>query len=186
MVLDDLGIQYMVGGSFASSIHGVPRMTQDADLVVDISPHHARRFTRLVEADFYVDEASIRDAIRSRSSFNVIHLDSMFKVDLFVLTEREYDRASFARRRMVDFFESGQFPLAVCAPEELVVTKLEWYVRGGRVSERQYRDVLGVIATQMRAGTFDGSHARDLAAQLGLSDLLEQALKDAVEPADQA
>ena len=179
-VLDDLGVPYMVGGSFASSIHGIPRMTQDADLVVDILPRHAVLLTRAVEEDFYVDAGSIRDAIRKRSSFNIIHLDSMFKVDLFVLTDREYDRASFARRRKIPFFGAEQAPLAVCAPEELVVTKLEWYERGGRASERQYRDVLGVIATQARAGTFDRTHAQELAEQLGVADLLAQALQDAL------
>lgn len=183
-VLDDLKIPYMVGGSFASSIHGIPRMTQDADLVVDIQPHQAILLARIVEEDFYIDQSAISDAIRRRSSFNIIHLDSMFKVDLFVLTDREYDRASFARRRLVTFLEEGPFQLAVCAPEELVVTKLEWYDLGGRSSERQYRDVLGVIATQERAGTFDRDHARRLARQLGLTDLLQQAQDDATGSCD--
>ena len=70
----------------------------------------------------------------------------MFKVDLFVLSDREYDRASFARRRLLSFRADEDLQLAVCAPEELVVTKLEWYEMGGRVSQRQYRDVLGVLA----------------------------------------
>ena len=183
-VLDDLKIPYMVGGSFASSIHGIPRMTQDADLVVDIQPHQAILLARIVEEDFYIDQSAISDAIRRRSSFNIIHLDSMFKIDLFVLADREYDRASFARRRFVTFQEKGPFQLAVCAPEELAVTKLEWYNLGNRVSERQYRDVLGVIATQERAGTFDLAHARSLARQLGLADLLQQALEDALGSID--
>jgi len=178
-VLDDLGIPYMVGGSFASSLHGVPRMTQDVDLVVDIGPQHIPPLVHTVEDDFYIDRDAIREAIRRRSSFNIIHLDSMFKVDLFVLPDREYDRASFARRRLILFSEGEPFRLAVCAPEELVVTKLEWYHRGGRISQRQYRDALGVIAVQEQAGTFDRPHARALAEQLGLADLLAEVLRDA-------
>lgn len=178
-ILEALGIPYMVGGSFASSIHGIPRMTQDVDLVVDMSREHVVRFAQELEGDWYFSVDAIEEAITNRSSFNIIHLDSMFKVDLFVLADRPYDRESFARRFFVSLDEAQPFQLAVCAPEELVVTKLEWYVGGGRVSDRQYRDVLGVIAVQERAGGFDRAHARAIAEQLGLADLLEEALRDA-------
>ena len=83
-VLEGLGIPYLVGGSLASSLHGTPRATQDADLVVDLKPHQVMEFVKALGPAFHVDADMIREAIRDRSSFNVIHLATMFKVDLFM------------------------------------------------------------------------------------------------------
>ena len=183
-ILDREGIPYMVGGSFASSIHGMPRMTQDADLVVDLSSGQLASFVTTVESDYYVDREAAFEALANRSSFNIIHLDSMFKVDLFILPMRSFDRDSFSRRRFVTLGDEGTARVAICAPEEMVVTKLEWYESGNRVSDRQYRDVLGMILVQTRAGQFDRAHAEQLARELGLMELLAQALEDADSRAD--
>ena len=183
-ILDREGIPYMVGGSFASSIHGMPRMTQDADLVVDLSSGQLASFVTTVESDYYVDREAAFEALANRSSFNIIHLDSMFKVDLFVLPMRSFDRDSFSRRRFVILGDEGTARVAICAPEEMVITKLEWYESGNRVSDRQYRDVLGMIMVQTRAGQFDRAHAEQLARELGLMELLAQALEDADSRAD--
>ncbi len=72
-ILEDLGISYHVGGSFASSIHGVPRQTRDLDLAVDLNPGHARRLVLRLASDFYVDSEMLRSAIKHRESFNVVH-----------------------------------------------------------------------------------------------------------------
>ncbi len=183
-ILDREGIPYMVGGSFASSIHGMPRMTQDADLVIDLSSGQLASFVTAVESDYYVDREAAFEALSNRSSFNIIHLDSMFKVDLFILPMRSFDRGSFSRRRFVTLGDEGTARVAICAPEEMVVTKLEWYESGNRISDRQYRDVLGMIMVQTRAGQFDRAHAEQLARELGLMELLAQALEDADSRAD--
>jgi hypothetical protein len=183
-ILDREGIPYMVGGSFASSIHGMPRMTQDADLVVDLNSSQLASFVSSVESDYYIDREAAFEALANRSSFNIIHLESMFKVDLFVLRNRAFDQDSFSRRRFLTIGDKGAAKVAICAPEEMVVTKLEWYESGNRVSDRQYRDVLGMIMVQTRAGQFDRAHAEQLARELGLVELLAQALDDADSRAD--
>ena len=81
---DQLQIPYYVGGSLASSLHGIPRATQDADIVADIQTGHVQEIESLLRTAFYIDTDMVRDAIGKRSSFNLIHLESMFKVDIFI------------------------------------------------------------------------------------------------------
>ena len=96
--LDRLGVVYMVAGSFASNFHGVPRMTQDADLIVDLDEAGAERLVRDLESDFYVSEDAAREAVRLRRLFNAIHLATGFKVDLVVKKDRPFSAAELARR----------------------------------------------------------------------------------------
>jgi len=96
--LEALGVPYLIGGSLASAVHGVARATVDTDLVADLRPEHAEPLAQALRDAFYVDAESIRDAIRQRSSFNVIHLETMFKVDVFVRKQRPFDQAQFERR----------------------------------------------------------------------------------------
>jgi hypothetical protein len=86
--LEELGVAYFVGGSLASSFHGIPRASQDADLVADLRAEHVGPLTELLHGEFYIDDERVRDAIRRRASFNVIHLQTLFKVDVFVLWYR--------------------------------------------------------------------------------------------------
>ncbi|MDB5310967.1 MAG: hypothetical protein JWO38_5169 [Gemmataceae bacterium] len=98
-VLDDLNICYAIGGSFASSTHGQPRHTQDADFAVEPFPGKERLFALRFPADeYYADEQMIRDAVARRASFNVLHLATGFKIDIFVQKDRPYDRELLARR----------------------------------------------------------------------------------------
>ena len=177
-ILERLGIPYMVGGSVAGSIYGIPRMTHDADLVVDLKTGHVRILASAFEAEFYVSEEAMAEALLTRGTFNIIHLESMFKVDFFVLSQRAFDQQSFANRRTISDPTAPGGVLVVCGPEELVVTKLEWYRIGGCVSDRQYRDVVGILKTQSEAGTLDERKLRRLAAQLDLTDLLERTMSD--------
>ncbi len=89
---DSLGIRYLIGGSVASSVYGVPRATQDVDLVADIRPNHVDALTSALMGEFYVDADMIRDAIQRRASFNVVHLATMFKADIFVLQGDSWSR----------------------------------------------------------------------------------------------
>ena len=90
--LDSLGIPYLIGGSFASAIHGIARMTADTDFVADIRLDQAEALAAALEGAFYLDLETIREAIRRRESFNMIHLQTMFKVDVFVVKQRPFDR----------------------------------------------------------------------------------------------
>lgn len=175
--LDALSIPWIVGGSIASSIHGIPRATQDLDLVAELRLHHASALRAAFEAEFYVDEDAIRDAIRRRASFNFVHLDTMIKVDVFVPRSDALSSAQIRRRQMLQVGATPHETLPVLSPEDVILQKLRWYDAGQRISERQWRDVLGVL--KVRAGTLDEAYLRAQAATAGLMELLHQALEDA-------
>ena len=178
--LDMLGIPYMVVGSFASSVHGVPRMTYDADLVAEIQLDHVTPLVAALKDEFYVDGEMIREAITRPSSFNVIHLQSMFKVDFFLLKARDFDQTEFARRQKERLLEDREEEVYVTTPEGIILCKLEWYRMGGEVSERQYRDVLGVIREQSESGALDWGYLSRWARELDVADVLQRARQDAL------
>ena len=90
--LDHLGVRWYVGGSVASSLHGIPRATQDADLVAALALGQGQQLADLLEQDFYISAEAAETAIRRRRSFNVIHLDTMFKADIFVSSGGSFER----------------------------------------------------------------------------------------------
>lgn len=176
--LEELGVRYYVGGSLASASHGVPRASIDADLIAELGPQHvAPLLSRLGDA-YYADPERLRAAVARRASCNLIHLATMFKVDLFVSRDRAFDRQALDRARpepLVDDPEARRF--LVASPEDTVLAKLEWFRAGGEVSERQWTDVVGVL-TAGRA-TLDRPHLERWADVLAVSDLLERALGEA-------
>ena len=179
--LEALDVAYLIGGSLASAIHGVARATQDADLVADLRSQHAEPLARALGEAFYVDVGAIRDAIRRRSSFNAIHLETMFKVDVFVRKQRPFDQAQFEHRRAQVVSIDPERTAYVASPEDTVLTKLEWYRRGGEVSDQQWRDVLGVLRVQ--GEQLDSVYLRRWATALGVVDLLETAVTAALQRA---
>lgn len=173
-VLDRLGIRYAVGGSWASSLFGKPRLTHDADITVEPFPGTEVAFCDSFGEDYYVSLAMIQDAIRRRSSFHIIHWSSGFKVDLFVRKDRPFDASMLARRRSHSLSE-GQ-TLTLVSPEDVILLKLELYRLGGETSERQLEDVRGVL--QVQAGKLDRAYLDHWAADLGVSDLLQRAYEE--------
>jgi hypothetical protein len=174
-VLEKLGIPYLVGGSLASTIHGLVRTTQDSDLVAELRPEHIEPFARALESEFYIDEEMIAGAIAHRSSFNIIHRLSMFKVDIFVPRMRPFVKEQLARARREVFSVDPHADAMVATAEDTLLAKLEWYRMGGEVSERQWRDVLGIL--QVQAGSLDINYLRRWAIELKVTDLLERALQ---------
>ncbi len=171
--LEKLGVRWFLGGSLASSIHGIPRATFDADIMADLRPQHVRPFLRALGEAWYADEGAIQDAIRDRSSFNLIHLDTAMKVDVFVPKLRRFDGGEFARSQSIKL-EGSDFEARICCAEDIVIAKMEWYRLGGEDSERQWGDILGVL--KLNAGKLDMELLRSSAAELGVADLLEKAL----------
>ena len=174
--LENLGVNYHIGGSVASSIYGIIRATIDADLVANLELKHVRPLVKLLEADYYIDEDSVRDAVKRRGSFNAIYLDTMLKVDVFIPKSRLFDQEELRRIQLQPLIE-GFRPFYVASPEGTILNKLEWYRMGGEVSDRQWNDILGVLKVQ---GTnLDMAYLQRWAVALKVSDLLERALVDA-------
>lgn len=169
-----LGVRHYVGGSIASSAHGVPRASIDADLVAELRPRHAAPLAAALRESYYVSEERVRDAVSRRGSFNVIHLETMVKVDVFVSRDRPFDRRAFDRARVADPGAGSEIP--VSSAEDTILAKLEWFRRGGEVSERQWGDVLGVLRV---AVGLDETYLRRGAVELGVADLLARALVEA-------
>ena len=175
-VLEEIGIPYLVGGSYASSQYGLPRTTQDVDLVVDLRQKHVPPLVRALQGEFYIDESMIRQAIRHRTSFNVIHFQAGYKIDVFIAETSPWARQEMARRR-VETIGTERAALYFCSPEDVILHKLDWFRKGGGVSDRQWSDVRGVLEVQ--AALLDASYLREWAGVLGLTDLLERALREA-------
>ncbi len=175
-VFECLQIPYLIGGSMASAVYGVARSTLDADIVAEI---HLEKVDALVKAlgnDFYADDEMIRDAIHHRSSFNMIHLTTMFKVDVFIRKERLFDQIQFQRRVEQLFTTNPDQKAFMTTAEDIILVKLEWYRLGNEISERQWRDILGVLKVQ--AGRLDLDYLRKWAIELKVADLLLRALKE--------
>jgi hypothetical protein len=175
--LEDLRIPYFIGGSLASALFGIIRATRGVDLVADIQSQHVGPLSERLKTSFYVQAEDIHDAIRHRSSFNIIHLETFFKADVFVLKGRVYDRAQFQRRFRHVISTDPERTAYFCSVEDTILSKLEWYRLGNEISERQWYDVLGVMKVQREV--LDHAYMQQWAAELGLTDLLARALEDA-------
>lgn len=173
-VFERLQIPYLVGGSLASSLHGIPRTTQDADLVADIQPEQIEPIVKTLEEGFYVSENAIREAIDHHSSFNVIHLETMFKVDIFILGNDPASQEEMRRREKYQISEHPPQALFLASAEDTILHKLYWFRLGGGVSERQWNDVIGVL--QVQAENLDFSYLHRRSADWGVEQLLTQAI----------
>ena len=174
-VLEELGVRYHFGGSWASSIHGVPRQTQDLDLVVDLSHSAVPILVSRLGGEFYLDEERIRLAIQKRSSFNLIHLATGFKIDMFLRGPGEFDRLELERSGPQRIGAGEERVVFVKSAEDTLRRKLQWYRLGGETSERQWTDALGIVKEQ--GDRLDREHMRRWAGDLGVSDLLERVLE---------
>jgi hypothetical protein len=175
---ETLGVLYRIGGSVASSALGVPRSTLDVDVVCDLQLRHVPPLVAALQEAYYVDGDMMRDAIRNESSFNLVHLSTMLKVDVFVRKSTPWDLEAFSRkiRRPLDVAADGpEFDLTTA--EDIVLHKLAWFRLGEGVSERQWRDAVGVIAVQGQA--LDRAYLMRWAASLGLGELLDRAFAEA-------
>lgn len=172
-----LGVPYYVGGSAASSSFGVARSTLDIDLIADLALRHVAEFVASLETAYYADARMISDAITRKSCFNLIHLATSFKVDIFAVKRRPYDRVVLQRigKRPIDE-AAPDVQYFVAAAEDVVLAKLEWYRLGDEVSETQWRDVLGVLSLQRNR--LDRAYLSHWAAELRVADLLERAWQE--------
>lgn len=164
--LTEAKVSYVVGGSVASSLYGEPRYTQDTDIEVWPDEAQVEQLVGALESDFYVSREAALDACRRQASFNLIHFQSQYKIDLFVSRNRPFDRMRAKRRQVPDGFPSNFW---VSSAEDMILAKLE------APGDRPWRDVLAILAVQQTR--LSQEHLRTWAAELGVSDLLERALE---------
>lgn len=175
--LEKTGVPYFIGGSLASTFYGMVRTTQDSDIIADLKTEHIPFFLAELNAEFFIDDQMIVHAIERHSSFNLIHRESMFKVDVFVPKPRAFITSQFSRARKENLSSDPQVTAYVTSPEDILLAKLEWYRMGGEVSERQWRDVLGVLKIQ--AGVLDLDYLHRMGRELQVDDLVGRALSEA-------
>jgi Nucleotidyl transferase AbiEii toxin, Type IV TA system len=171
--LEELGVEYTLGGSLASSIHGEPRSTNDIDFAVRLEEQHVARFVERLGSDFVLEEDALREAIRFGRSYAMYFLPYVLKIDLFVRGGAPFDRSEFARRVRVPIGLHASVYAATA--EDSLLRKLVWFQDGGRVSDRQWRDVLGIL--RITGSALDRIYLERWADQLGVRDLLKQAFE---------
>jgi hypothetical protein len=176
-ILEQLGIDYLVGGSLASSLHGIPRSTQDVDLVARLEPRHVKPLIEALGDGFYIDEDTVLDAIRRKATFNLIELSTMFKLDFFVAKGDLISGQQMSRRQTINLGGEPAQTLVVSSPEDIILQKLDWFRLGNEISERQWTDVLGVMKVQGQR--LDRGYLKQSAELMNLGDLLDRALNEA-------
>ena len=176
-ILQSLNIGFFVAGSVASSFHGAARSTMDVDVVANLQPAKIQPFvSRLDSEEYYVSQAAVEDAVKRSSCFNVIHLASSFKVDVFILKNRDFDKSSMARALYGKVDVGSGFEVPIASAEDTILSKLEWYRMGNEVSERQWDDVVRVM--KILGQNADQEYLMRYAAQLGVADLLTKLIRE--------
>lgn len=170
---EKLGVAYAVGGSLASSLYGKPRFTNDADVTVEPFVGQETALLSQFGSNYYVSLSAVQDALARRGSFNIIHVPSGFKVDVFVRKDRPFDSSAMSRRWAYPLPAPGEPSLMLLSPEDVILFKLEWYRLGGETSDQQWQDILGVLQTQ--GDRIDRAYLDQWAADLKVADLLELA-----------
>ena len=161
------GIPYMLTGSMAMNYHAQPRMTRDIDVVIAIGPDDVDRVAALFRPDYYVSEENIRESVAQESIFNLIHEESVIKVDCIIRKEIEYRRVEFERRERISILDFSTF---IVSKEDLIISKLFWAKDSH--SELQLGDVRNLLATG-----YDAAYLRRWTHELGLDTLLQECLK---------
>ena len=169
-----VGIQHYIGGSIASSFHGAARATMDVDVVCDLAEEQIAAFIKHFDRSFYISETAVRDAVRRKSCFNLIHLPTSFKIDIFVSRGRPFDTDAMRRACSQVLGDQRLVEVPIATAEDSIVSKLEWYRLSDETSERQWDDVSRLI--KLLGDTADIAYLENAAKSLGISDLLRRLL----------
>jgi len=174
--IEQLGIKYYVGGSVASSAYGESRSTQHADLAAQLTVAHIPPLRAAWQNEFYVTEPTMREAIERRRCFNLIHLPTMMKVDIFVPKAMPFDQSAWERASRMTLTSRGQhLDIWMTSPEDVVLHKLVWYRKGGEISERQISDIRNIV--KLQGPNLDRDYISRWANELAVEDLWLSAQK---------
>jgi len=174
--LESCGVPYLVGGSLASSFSGEPRSTLDVDLVVALEAPQIGPFVAALGEDFHADQDALHRAVSQKSRANLLHYATATKVDLFVVGGSPVDEEQMDRRERIHVATEPDRYLYFYTPEDILLQKLRWYRLGNEVSDRQWRDIRGIVLHQQ--GALDETYLGRSARILGVGDLLERALRN--------
>jgi len=173
--LESLGIRYAVGGSLASSTHGLLRATEDGDLIAELDLSQLKKLATALGPAWYAEVSQMESALRAGRAFNLIHMGTALKFDVFPASS-DFDATQIERAQFIRLKLDGATPCRVTTPEDVLLAKLRWYREGGEVSERQWSDVVGLITSN---DTLDTAYLDTWAARLRVADLLAKARSDA-------
>lgn len=171
-----LNIDYMIAGSLASSLHGIPRATHDVDIVADIKLHHIEDLIGALKNDFYIDQDLAKKAIKLSSSFNIIHLETMFKIDVFILGDDPNSKTEMGRRQSYQISETSKKELFLASAEDIIIRKLQWFELSNRISDRQWEDVIGVLS--VKKNQLDYGYLDEAASHWKVTELLKLAMEE--------
>lgn len=173
--LDRLEIAFVVGGSLASSAHGAPRTTYDADLVVRINSQQLDELAECLGPGWYFDVEFARRALQRGQSFNILHMGTVYKFDLFpantAFRNVEISRATIE----TVFFEGETIECPVATAEDILLAKLRWYADGGEASEKHWSDIVMVVQANRK---LDREYVAGWAEKMGVEKLLDRAYRD--------
>jgi hypothetical protein len=173
--LKSLGIRFAVGGSLASSAHGVWRSTMDGDLVALIFPPQLRKLVQVLGPGWYCDLEMMEQALQQRRAFNLIHIGNALKYDVFPAST-DFHESELERAKPTPLRIEGAELCPVASAEDSLLAKLQWYREGGEVSERQWNDIGGIL---IQNRNLDWEYVNLWAGRLRVSDLLAKARVEA-------
>jgi len=175
-ILEQLDIDYAIGGSMASSIYGKVRFTQDADITVQPFEEQGDKLFETLKDKYYISRQAMQQALTECTSFNIIHLEYAFKIDIFVRKDTDYQKQILSRRKSLKLSDEVQKSFSVLSPEDIILLKLQWYQDTGCTSGKQWDDVLGILAVQ--ADRLDYDYLKTWSQKLQISDLLQKAVAE--------
>ncbi len=176
-VFENFAVPYLIGGSLASTLHEMARTTQDSDIVAEMRLEHLRPFVSVLQDEFYIDEEMIVEAIQHFSSFNIIHHESMFKVDVFTPRPRPFLQSQLARARRQTFAFDREISARFASPAETILSQPERHRMGGDVSDGQWRDIPGLL--RICSEELDCNDVRRWPKERRRDDLPANALREA-------
>jgi hypothetical protein len=175
-----LGVRYVIGGSLASTTFGEPRTTFDVDVAADLSPTNIDAALDAFEGYFLVDRDWAREEAARRGAFQLVHAETIIRIDVFVPEWKGFDLWKWENRKRVVVESSAPDGIDMTSPEAIILQKLIWYRSGDEVSDRQWRDVLGVLKAQH--AHLDEDALEEWGETMGIGDLLAKALREAGQP----
>lgn len=180
VAFDQLSIPYYIGGSIASSVYGFARMTRDIDIAADIKKNQVKLLSELLQNEYYIDPDMIFEALDRKTSFNIIHNKSMIKIDIFIVGNDPYQLSALQRKRKDNLEENAsKQEYFFSSAEDIIINKLKWYEMGGKISDRQWLDILGILKVQ--GDGLNRKYLEEWTKKLGLYDLLLKAYKESID-----